>query len=81
MGDAIDPMLWVKLLDYELEVRREAMNRMEDGTPLHKALDQAMKDPETKMKYFRFRCLDIRQTFAERTDRLDTQQTLRLPTP
>ena len=43
---------WIKLLDYELEVRKDAMSRMEDGTPLVKALAQAIKDPEVKMKFF-----------------------------
>ena len=52
LGDAIDSFLWVKLLDYELEVRKDAMKRMEDGTPLVKALKLAMKCPEVKMKFF-----------------------------
>ena len=52
LGDMIEGHLWIKLLDYELEVRREAMRRMEDGTPLAQALAQAQRDPETKMKFF-----------------------------
>ena len=52
LGDMIDSNLWIKLLDYELEERKDAMNRMEDGTPLVKALAQAIKDPEVKMKFF-----------------------------
>ena len=39
-------------LDYEHEVRKEAMRRMEEGTPLAKAMVQALQDMETKMTYF-----------------------------
>ena len=43
---------WVKLLEYDLEMRKEMMARVEDGTTLKKALKEVPADPEVKMKYF-----------------------------
>ena len=50
-GTPVVGEMWVKLLDYELEMRKEMMTRMEKGTSLKQALKDVRADPEVKMKY------------------------------
>ena len=51
-GTPVVGEMWLKILDYDLEMRKEIMRRMEKGTTMKAALKAVPADSEVKMKYF-----------------------------
>lgn len=43
---------WVAILEYDLEIRKEALRRVQKGLKLATAMKEAWQDVEVKMKYF-----------------------------